>query len=349
MTSLYLQSSPGPSRGGGGSWAGPSHFANRTSLNHPYRPAQPFSISTSPLYSSTFTFKYKPTIYPLPITPPHKFYIPQFFTFFNFQNTPILSTMTMKPEPYLLATTNWKVVQETDYTVAVLPWGATEAHNYHLPYGTDNYQAEYIAAEAARIAWSKGAKIAVLPVLPFGVNTGQLDIKLCMNLNPSTQLAILKDIVDVLARHNIHKMVIFNGHGGNHFKQMIRELFTHFPKVFVCSLNWYQAADQGKYFEDLGDHAGEMETSAMLHIAPDLVRPLEEAGDGAAKRFRIKAFNEGWATTPRAWTKVTKDTGVGNPYKGSAEKGAAYITETVEKISQFFVELHEADLTDMYE
>jgi creatinine amidohydrolase len=56
----------------------------------------------------------------------------------------------MPARPYILAETTWKTVKETAYQVVVLPWGATEAHNYHLPYGTDNYQCDHIAAEAAR-------------------------------------------------------------------------------------------------------------------------------------------------------------------------------------------------------
>ncbi|MEN0050323.1 MAG: creatininase family protein, partial [Bacteroidota bacterium] len=57
------------------------------------------------------------------------------------------------PKPYLLAETNWKAIKNTDYEVAVLTWGATEAHNYHMPYGTDNYQVEYIVKQAAAKAW----------------------------------------------------------------------------------------------------------------------------------------------------------------------------------------------------
>ena len=79
----------------------------------------------------------------------------------------------MSAEPYILAETTWKTVRDMRYDLAVLPWGATEAHNYHLPYGTDNVESEYIAAEAARLAWSAGARVAVLPVVPFGVQTGQ--------------------------------------------------------------------------------------------------------------------------------------------------------------------------------
>src|SRR5512133_2422808 len=104
-------------------------------------------------------------------------------------------------DPFILANTTYKTIRDQEIDLAVLPWGATEAHNYHLPYATDNFMTEKIAAEAARYAWEKGGKPLVLPAIPFGVNTGQLDIKVNINLNPGTQLAILNDIVDVMNRH----------------------------------------------------------------------------------------------------------------------------------------------------
>src|SRR5215510_3655480 len=119
--------------------------------------------------------------------------------------------------PYILAETTWPLVRDTRFDVAVLPWGATEAHNYHLPYATDNYETEHIAAEAARRAWEGGARVIVLPNVPFGVNTGQLDIPLCLNMNPSTQAALLADIVACVAAAGVGKLVILNGHGGNDF------------------------------------------------------------------------------------------------------------------------------------
>jgi creatinine amidohydrolase len=250
--------------------------------------------------------------------------------------------------PYILAENNWKTVKETDYEVAVLPWGATEAHNYHLPYGTDIIEAEHVAAEAARIAWASKVRITVLPVIPFGVNTGQFDVKLDINMNPSTQLAVLRDIVTVLNRQGIYKLIILNSHGGNDFKTMIRELGLEFPKMFLCSCNWYQSIDQKVFFENKDDHAGEMETSVIMHLRPELVRPLSEAGDGAAKKFRITAMREGWAWAERKWLQVTKDTGVGDPRKASAEKGAAYFKAVTEKIAQFFIEVGNADRNDLY-
>jgi creatinine amidohydrolase len=255
----------------------------------------------------------------------------------------------MPTRPYILAETTWKTVQEAKYQVVVLPWGATEAHNYHLPYATDNIQSDYIAAEAARKAWEQGAKAVVLPCIPFGVNTGQLDITLDINMSPSTQLAILRDIVQVLARQGIPKLVILNGHGGNDFRQILRELQAEFPTVFLSTLNWFKAADRNQYFSAPGDHADELETSVMMHIAPDLVRPLNEAGDGAAKRFRIAALREGWAWAQREWSQVSADTGVGNPAAATAEKGAAFLEAVTTNIAQFLVELAAADLQDLYE
>src|SRR5258707_15534090 len=126
--------------------------------------------------------------------------------------------------PYILDELTWKTVRDTRYDVAVLPWGATEAHNYHLPYTTDNMQAEAVAGLAAERAWQRGAKVVVLPVVPFGVNTGQLDIPLCINMNPSTQALVLRDVAKSLAGQGIPKLVVLNGHGGNDFRQMIREL-----------------------------------------------------------------------------------------------------------------------------
>jgi creatinine amidohydrolase len=234
-----------------------------------------------------------------------------------------------------------------EYDVAVLPWGATEAHNYHLPYGTDNIESEHIAAEAARLAWDAGARVVVLPIFPFGVQAGQLDIPFCVNLFPSTQAAVLGDIARSLEGQGVRKLVILNGHGGNDFRWMIRELQPNL-RIFLCVTSWYQVVEAGDYFEDLGDHAGEMETSMMLHIAPDLVRPLSEAGDGKERRFRIAAFREGWAWAPRQWTQVSADTGIGDPRAANREKGERYTSAVVERLSRFLVDLAAADPDDLY-
>jgi creatinine amidohydrolase len=253
----------------------------------------------------------------------------------------------MSARPWILAESTWKTVAATPYDVAVLPWGATEAHNYHLPYATDNIQCDALAAEAARRAWERGARVVVLPCVPFGVNTGQLDIKLCLNMNPATQAALLADLVGALEAQGIHKLVIFNGHGGNDFKQMIRELQPR-TTVFLTAINWYRIGAASEIFTDLGDHAGELETSVMMHVAGDLVRPLDEAGDGHERRWAIAGLREGWAWAPRRWTQVSADTGTGNPALATAEKGARYAEIVASRVADFLVELSAADPAALY-
>ena len=210
--------------------------------------------------------------------------------------------------PYILAETNWKALKNANFDLAVLPWGATEAHNYHLPYATDVYESDALAAESARIAWKKGAKVIVLPTIPFGVNTGQSDIYLDINLNPSTQLSILNDIITVLDRQGIKKLIIFNSHGGNNFKPLVRELGLRFPEMFLCFSNWFQSMDKTEYFDNEGDH---------------------------------------WAE--RKWSQISEDTGVGDPAQATDKKGERYFTDVTQKIGNFFFELCNADLNDLYE
>jgi creatinine amidohydrolase len=251
--------------------------------------------------------------------------------------------------PYLLETTTWHDVRNAEPpSVVVLPWGATEPHNLHLPYTTDNILTERVAAEAGRLARERGATVMVLPVMPFGVNTGQLALPLTINMNPSTQHLVLRDVLDSLGRHRVAKVAVLNGHGGNDFRQMIRELQPAFPDMFLCVVNWYRTAPWEAFFEDRGDHAGEMETSLMLHVAPHLVRPLAEAGPGVARHLALDGFRQGWAWAPRDWPLVTADTGVGDPRKATSEKGRRFFEAVTGAVAEFLVSLAAAEARDLY-
>ncbi len=251
--------------------------------------------------------------------------------------------------PYILAETNWEALKNAEFELAILPWGATEAHNYHLPYATDVIESDYIAAESAKLAWEKGAKAIVLPTIPFGVNTGQSDIYLDINLNPSTQFAILCDVIEVLNRQGIYKLLIFNSHGGNNFKSIVRELGLKFPKMFICVSNWFQSLERDLFFENSGDHAEEMETSLLLYLKPELVLPKEKWGDGKEKKNKIKAFSEGWVWAERKWSKISEDTGVGNPILATKEKGEKFFKAVTEKMANLFYEISKADIENLYE
>jgi creatinine amidohydrolase len=250
--------------------------------------------------------------------------------------------------PVDLAGATWAELRDAKYQVALLPWGATEAHNTHLPYATDTISAERVARAAAESAAMAGAKVVVLPAIPYGVQTGQRELPLCINLDPSTQASILRNIAESVAGAAIPKLVVVNGHGGNDFRQMIRELQGALP-LLIAQVNWYQVVDPRPFFTVPGDHAGELETSVMQHLAPGLVQPLTTAGDGATKSHRIAGFREGWAWTPRRWVEVSTDTGVGDPRAASAEKGEKYLAAVTAKLGAFLSELAATDPTRLYE
>ncbi|MDG1292117.1 MAG: creatininase family protein [Flavobacteriaceae bacterium] len=251
-------------------------------------------------------------------------------------------------KPFILSQCSWKELKTQRFELAVLPWGATEAHNYHLPYGTDVYEANAIAEVSGKKAWEQGAKVIILPTIPFGVNTGQTDIYLDMNMSPSTQMAVLRDVLTVLNRQGLHKFLILNSHGGNDFKTILRELGLEFPKMFLSTCNWFQALDKSKYFEEEGDHADEMETSIMMHINPEFVLPLTEAGLGKEKKSVIKGFREKWAWKERKWSVITEDTGTGNPKKSTSEKGRNFFEDVTDKISELIQDICKSNPDELY-
>jgi len=130
---------------------------------------------------------------------------------------------------------------------------------------------------------------------------------------------------------------------------MLRELGLEFPKMFLATSNWFQAMERGKYFDLPGDHAEEMETSLLLHLAPHLVLPRDQWGDGREKKHKIAAFSESWLWTERKWSSVTEDTGVGDPRQASKEKGDRFFEAVTQKISRVLLEICALDLQDSYE
>ena len=125
--------------------------------------------------------------------------------------------------PWKLAETNYAWVKEHSYEVAVLPLGATEPHNLHLPYGTDTLEADIVGERICEAAHERGAKVVLLPTIPYGTETNQMAFPLAMNINPSTLGRVVGDLVDSLVHHGIRKIVLLNSHGGNDLKPVLRD------------------------------------------------------------------------------------------------------------------------------
>jgi creatinine amidohydrolase len=252
-------------------------------------------------------------------------------------------------EPILAEQTH-AFVREQRWEAAVLPFGATEPHNLHMPYGTDNFEVEEIGRRACKAAYGRGAKVLLLPTIPYGVNTNHLKIPgaVACSVTPTTLLRLITDLVESLERQGVRKLVLLNGHGGNELKPWTRELH-HRTSVFLCVCDWFRMATDlyRDLFDRPGEHADEVETSLGLAFFPQWLRP-ELADDGAAKSSRFEAINRGWVSITRPWHLVSASTGLGDPRAATAEKGRRLMDVLVERLAAFLVELAAAPMDETF-
>jgi creatinine amidohydrolase len=246
--------------------------------------------------------------------------------------------MTRK-RPWQIAEITLKDARRTRYEVAVLPCGATEPHGLHLPYMTDTLQVAEMCDRACGWAWKKGAKVALLPAVPFGAVENMQAFPFAINLSQSMLDAIVASVAESLARHKIMKLVIVNGHGGNDFKPGIRALYARSP-VFCCLVNWYEMlGDEVKtIFERPADHAEEMETSLMQALAPELV-DIASADAGRTRPSRFEAGRRKWVWYPRPFERLNPNCTSGDPRRATPEKGRRFLAAAEKRMGQFLVEL----------
>ena len=233
--------------------------------------------------------------------------------------------MNIKNKGTDLLVSSFGDVLNKKYDLVILPWGATEPHNLHLPYLTDCILSHSIAVDAAKIAKDHfGVNSMVMPPITLGAqNPGQRELSFCIHARYETQKAILTDIVSSLHIQGINKLVIINGHGGNCFKNMIRDLSIDYPDFLIATSEWYT-------------------------VLPELVN-LKNAGKGKYKSFALESLREKVAWIPRNWQKVSEDTGIGDPALSTAEKGKCFANAIADKYAQLFAELSRIEETGIYE
>lgn len=227
--------------------------------------------------------------------------------------------------------------------VAVLPWGATEAHGHHMPHGTDVIEATQMGLHGVERANRQGARCLLLPTVPFGNdNTQLLGQVATITMRTATQHAVLHDVALSLVKQGIDRLVILNFHGGNEFKPLIRDVMLDLP-IFIVQVHGYQVAP----YHDLvkisdGDHANEFETSLLLHLAPELM-DMASAVDGSYTQSKIPAMAKTpgvWA--PRDWQALTNSTGTGDPRQGNAANGKLIFERLVNAFVPLLVQLSAA-------
>jgi creatinine amidohydrolase len=166
----------------------------------------------------------------------------------------------------------------------------------------------------------------LLPPVTIGCSHEHAGIAGTVSISASTLHAIITDIAASLATSGIHRLLIVNGHGGNYvLSNVVQEASVTEPRMalFPGSTDWKNARAAGELITDQHDdmHAGELETSILLHAPPDVVRPSYQAADrDVDERPHLLMLGMRAYTTNGA---------IGRPSLATAEKGKTVLRSLV--------------------
>jgi creatinine amidohydrolase len=203
--------------------------------------------------------------------------------------------------------------RERSATVALLPIGSHEQHGPHLPLTTDTLIATTIAHEIAA-----AYPVRRLPPITISCSHEHAAWPGTVSISATTLAAIVRDVAASLHAAGVTSLVLVNAHGGNYVLGNVVQEASVGPLrmgLFPGELEWTEArAAAGLETSLLGDmHAGELETSILLHALPDVVRPHYAAADHVADERRH--------LLSRGLQEYTESGVVGRPSLASARKG----------------------------
>ena len=214
----------------------------------------------------------------------------------------------------------------------IIPVGSVEAHGRHLPLGTDVFAPVEIANRVDEKLKEKGVDVLVAPPVWYG-HTFVLNVYPgTINVSADALKAYVAEILREFAREGFRRLVLLNGHGGNHSPLVLasEEVAEEFD-VEIWLINWWLdfreeilevCSSQG--------HAGEDETSVILAIRPELVKMEEARGERRTRKVRVIRRDIGFELFPDG---VNDD-----PRNASAEKGEAILERVSERIAELLVE-----------
>jgi len=212
---------------------------------------------------------------------------------------------------------------------------ATEQHGLHLPVATDRMIGEHFCAELNKAVPDK---VLILPIMSVGCSEHHMDFTGTLSIRHQTFLNQAEDILSSVVRHGFRNIIVFNSHGGNlAVGQLLLEKFGGMhPEIQMVFATWWKIVGEPLFeLNESGPggvgHAGEFETSLMLHIQPELVHldKIEEVKN-------IKSYDWGEAdmlrgskaSIYRSMKALTSNGVYGNSGIHSAEKGR-HITDMV--------------------
>lgn len=233
----------------------------------------------------------------------------------------------------LLPTITTTDVQKQAPRVAVLPIGSYEQHGAYLPLITDTAIACIITRELA-----SSYPVMALPPISIACSHEHGTWPGTVSISARTLHAVIADVAASLEASGVRKLVLVNAHGGNYvLSNIVQEANLTEPRMslFPQGREWNSARAHAGLSSNAHDdmHAGEIETSILLHSEPDLVRPGYEAADHDASD-RPLLLTHGMKA-------YTKSGVIGFPSRATAEKGAAVLRSLTESFADHLAALGE--------
>ncbi len=239
-----------------------------------------------------------------------------------------------------------------DRTVAVLPVAAIEQHGPHLPISVDTTIAEGILREALTLL-PAAAPVLVLPTQAIGLSSEHLAFPGTLTLSASTIQALWTEIAESVQRAGVKRLLLWNAHGG---QPQIMDLVARDLRVrkamFVVTASWWKLGLPPGLFSDHelthGIHAGGVETSMLLHLAPDRVR-MDRAGAFPSLSERLTGLLTPEGAVGFGW--MTQDLhpsgAVGDATDADAGRGAALVSHSARQLAQLLGEIEAFDLAQI--
>jgi creatinine amidohydrolase len=245
----------------------------------------------------------------------------------------------MEKNPLLVQHLTAADYAEKPFTTVILPLGSLESHGPHLPFATDALTAYDISIEvAARVPGT-----AVLPPVNYGMSEYYKEFPFTVSLQPETETAIVRDILESVYREGIRRVFIMNGHDGNipSIEIATRQAKVAHPDLMIVGLDaWWNTIgpllpkDFFEVWDGLG-HGGEGELSIALALFPKLCQPEHAKG--------VVPILPAHLDVKWKFSEITDTGASGDPTKASREKGLAMKEVLVKAIVAALQELDACD------
>jgi creatinine amidohydrolase len=221
------------------------------------------------------------------------------------------------------------LIKDSNCESAILPLGSIEQHGDHLPFSTDTLIVEHIS----NIVSTK-SKAFLLPSLFYGVSYEHEP-----HFNISIDYNILVDFISCicqsLSMHGIKRMYVINGHHGN--IGLLQYVGQNLSSKYAMNTDFFYFINYWQMLETGFDHAGEIETSIMMAIHPNLVHmDLAKIGLDIKRQESGSWYKLGTnmsINNPAGFVKFTKNGIWGNPLNANAIEGKKMLSQIIEKIS----------------